>query len=645
MKKIGLFLCAILVAFSCQDYNEDNFEGYEDFEKPKNVAKYEVDLVEDADIKVLVDALNATNDDALKEKAKQLNASKKFSEALSPNELIPYYLGKKFYTADVQSSATVTYRYEEKRDEVVSTISGDIFIPTDKDFKKVWTEEYYVNVFTPKKSPEEHLPEMLASNFPDAVKDSYKTVQFDYSAEEAEMDVKDHEFVSETFDERGLNNNDYFDFEGWTNVDLKGTRRWQAKEYSGNFYAQYSSNGSKSINDAWLITNEANLTEAVSPNFSFDITAGYYNADCLTILVSENYNGKDIETATWKDITSNFELPKTPTSGFGKLGSAGTMSMKPYAGKKIHIAFHYQGDDTSSPKKTTTFQIDNILLSEQTIGLTVKNEQRQYATYQFNGEKWNKAASYIITLQPEDYEAMGLSKGTLTVADAPKYLPAYLTLNYPYAQEGNDKVVVYKTGNTTFYADRLNFNEGKWTVNSFVELKSDQFVFAQLDKKKDWIFDPTFIFGLEKTDYQMLVDYVKDNLSKGNETILDNRGNAEFYFGFNAYYPNITYRQKDRILDNTYPEEPTEEEAIKFMNDRTIEGLAILLTLKYPDATPITSGVEQMARIENVRIYSDPTPGAPQNNYWNYTFQCVGDKEWKFIKRNSITTGVEEVAK
>lgn len=644
MKKIGLFLCTILVAFSCQDYNEDNFEGYEGFEKPKNVAKYETSLLEDADLKVLVDALKATKDEDLTAKANKLNSSKTFSEELSASELIPYFLSAKYYTADVQSSATVTYRYDAGRDEVVDAILGDVFTPSDNDFKKVWSEKSYVNAFTPEKSPEENLPGILASNFPDATKNSYKTVQYDYSAEEAEVDSKVDFFIDENFEERGLNNNDYFDFEGWTNVDLKGTRRWQAKEYSGNFYAQYSSNGSKSANDAWFITNQADLTNATDASFSFDITAGFYNADCLTILVSTNYDGKDIKAATWKDITSNFTLPTEPATGYGKLSSAGTMSMKEYNGKKLHIAFHYEGDDTSSPKRTTTFQIDNIKMSEETIGLTVKNEKRQYATYSSNGEKWSKAPSYIITLQPEDYDAMGLSKGTLAKADAPKYLPTYLSLNYPYAQEGNDKVIVYKTGNSSFYADRLTFNNGVWTVNSFVEVKTDQFVYAQLENKKAWIFDPTFIFTLEKADYQMLVDYAKDNLSKGNEGILDNRGNAEFYYGFNAYYPNVTYREKDRILDNTYPESPTEEEAIKFMNDRTIEGLTVLLTIKYPNATAITSGVEQFARIENVRIYSDPTPGAPQNNFWTYTFQCIGDKEWKFIKRVSVTTGaVEEV--
>ena len=69
------------------------------------------------------------------------------------------------------------------------------------------------------------------------------------------------------------------------------------------------------------------------------------------------------------------------------------------------------------------------------------------------------------------------------------------------------------------------------------------------------------------------------------------------------------------------------------MNDRTKQALEILLVLKYPNAVPMVNGVDQKARFDNVVIYNEPD--AATNVTWSYTFQCVGDKEWKFISRES----------
>lgn len=648
MKKILLLLCSVLMVFSCQDFNEDNFDGYEEWEKPLNVANYELTMVS-ADYTTIVNALNANKNAADSATAAKLKAAGMFSEDLDATALIPYLLQNKYYSADVKSSAKVTYQYNSSRDNVVAGLTGAGYIMTSADYKTIWGKD--VSALTPAKSPVSAIPTILKTKVSSPEEGDYKTVEYYYSEEEPVTTTVENKFVDQDFEGLGLNANDPVAASGWLNVDLLGSRSWQMKSYTSagvtNFYAQASSNGSKEKNDNWMIANAFTLSATDNPNFSFDVKIGYYNASCLHIMISSDFDGNkaNIATATWTDITDKFTIPTTPTSGYGAdFVSAGSFNLSAYKGKKVYIAFRYMGDDTSTPKATTTYQIDNVKVNESVTGFDVKSKYAQYASFVYTQDKWQAASNNVVVIQPEDYKAMSLTAGTLATNAAPNYLPTFLSDKYRYAQNGDEYVVVYRTKSNEYYADRITKESNDWVINSFKEAITDQFVFAQLDNRKAWIFDPTLIFTIEKVDYQNLVDHVKENEAIGNEGVLDSRGNAEFYYGFNAYYPNITYRNIDRIKDNTFPVDGALQEQITFMNQRTIDGLAIILSMKYPDATPLVSGVEQFAKVNNVRIYSDPTDGAPLNRYWTYQFKCVGDKEWEFIERES-TDGVKETAK
>ncbi|MDH6309262.1 hypothetical protein M2451_001833 [Dysgonomonas sp. PFB1-18] len=637
MKKIVYILLMVFITFSCKDFNEDNFDWYEDAEKPTNVASYQYTMTE-ADYGTIVSALNATGTEENKALATKLNAAKKFTPELDPSVLIPYLLEKKYFTADVKSSAMVSYMYDAARDAVLSGLSGAGHVLTMDDYQIAWGDKLYTNSFNPEQTPETNLPKVLKEVFPDAVEGTYKTLEYNYSPDMSEPSiVEGTNYLEETFESYAANATVITD---WINKDLTGTKSWQVRSYSGNMYIQMSSNNSGQLNDVWLITKKIDLSEATTPHLLFDVTAGYYNADCLSIQISDNFNGTEagISTATWKDISAEFTLPKGPTSGFGTLAPAGMGDISDYAGKNsVYIAFHYKGDGMSTPQKSTTFQIDNVKVSDMVIGIDVPNKAPQYATYTYDGSNWKTVGSGILTLQPKDYtEKLSLSSPILSTSQAQTLLPQYMVQNVV----GTEKVIVYRTAAGVFYADRLKYENSQWSIQTTLAEESSQFVRAQIDKTKKWIFDPTIIIPISKSDYRMIVDYVKDNLMDGNVDVWDTRGNAEYYFGFSEYYGNITYRELNyRDKDNTYPMSGTTEEKVKFMNDRTIEGLTILLTLKYPDATPMVSGVDQFARYDNIVIYSEP--GADTNVTWTYTFQCTGNKEWKFVSRENDKGRIE----
>lgn len=335
---------------------------------------------------------------------------------------------------------------------------------------------------------------------------------------------------------------------GWIMKDLKGSYKWENRERTVgtvmNRYAQVSSFKSAGENEIWLITKAIDLSKLTDPLFKFDIVTGNYTATCLEIRISENFSGNEneINSATWTNITSNFTLP-TPATGYSEWASAGTFDMKAYKGKKVYIAFKYIGDDTAtaSPKKTTTYQIDNVKVYEKQV----------------------------------------------------------------------------------------------------VCNKMDQFIRTKTD---GWLFDPTHIidFRGNKNEFQTIVDYVKVNQGVQTPALVDSRGNAEFYYGFSAYYANVTYRDKDRVNDPSFPVDASAAEKTAFMNKRVGEGLAAYLSVKFPNATPTVSGIDQLAIIKDVLIYSDPS-STIANQYFTYTMQCVGNKEWKAISRESEATGVEDL--
>lgn len=638
MKKNILLLATILTAiFTGCDYNERNFDDFEDLSKPQNVATYEYTFA-NADVATIVKALYANKNAADSVKANTLNADKMFSSAAEASELMPYLLKTKYYAADLKSSAKITYNYKEGRNETVTSLSSSPYALTDDDYKLIWGGKLITSL-TPEKSPEKSIPTILSKNITSPAEGMFKNVEYYYSKEEPVTTTVENIIWEEDFEGYPAGSGVLVAINGWINKDLKGKIGWENRNYNSNNYAQVSSYKSTTVNDVRLITKEIDLTGTTNPKFSFDIVVGNFTVKCLSVEISDNFDGKEanIATATWKDVTSSFTLPQ-PASGYSTWASAGVLDLKAYIGKKVYVSFKYSGDDTSTPKQTTTYQVDNVKAYDEIVGQDVKAKELQYAAYQYTNSKWQVAAS-VVSLQPADYESMGLK--FLTTAQAPNYLPAYLKLKFPFAQEGATKTIVYKTSATACYADEYIYAAGKWAPNTFIVEKTEQFVYSN----KGWVFDPTLRVTMVKgkadtDDYMMLVNYVKAHQAIENPALISSYGDGEYYYGFSANYGNISYREKDRSLDTTYPKSATPAEKAAFMDQRTIDGIQVYLTLKYPNAQSQVNGIDQMAEI-TVLIYSSPISNNTNEN-WTYTFQCTGNKEWKYIQRASEFGTIEK---
>ena len=148
--------------------------------------------------------------------------------------------------------------------------------------------------------------------------------------------------------------------EGFLNEVLSGeTQGWTVASYDGNSYAQFSSYKGTGEDSVRLVTPNIDLTVATDVSFTFDINTGYYNAPCLQVLLSSDYDGSDAAAATWVDVTDNFTIPSENTNGYGAFVNAGSLSLDGY--DHVAISFVYVGNGTDS--RTTTIQIDDIAIS------------------------------------------------------------------------------------------------------------------------------------------------------------------------------------------------------------------------------------------------------------------------------------------
>jgi len=535
-------------------------------------------------------ALVNAADAADSSKANLIKSQMAFNQRFTAADYVGAILTKDFPALSSKSSAVVTYSENlEDLSYLSNYVNATSYELTDADYQSVEGGVASAGYFIPSSPASENLPAILASSIASPTDNELVLVTYKSSdLEPSTGGTKPVTLFSDDF-EKYLNK-DTIKLDGWINYIEAGTFQWLARVYSENAYAQMSAYSSTGPSIAWLITPAIDLSGSQNNKLSFDINEGYYTHDGFQVLISDDFDGSDVENATWYDVTSNFTIPQTPTDAYGVLTPAGSLDLSAYTGT-IHIGFKYMGDGANS--KTTTYQIDNVLIkgvtsSKKSVAADLFNLYNDY--YQYSSGKWAKAAN-VDCIQPVEYEEMGAPgahnnfSSSILPAD---YLPQYLLNKYPFAQEGDALVVVYNyysSSKTSLVAESYNYVQGLWTAYKGIVEKTDQFVHTGTE----WIFDPTIHLSPSSSDFQLLVDYVYTNLSR---TYGSSYGNDEFYYGASAYYKNFDLRLTNKV---TYSipgfDGLSEEESIALTWERLQEGIAIMLQLKYPDAQTDINGI------------------------------------------------------
>lgn len=523
-----------LILLSGCKYNDDNFEGLDEITQPTNLMKIEYTLT-DADYAAI--STNSTNEKiAGKDLAKDLANVKTnmyLTEKITGATYIPAFLLDKYYTADKGSSAKITYKYKEAMSALLSEYASVKYLkPTDADYKLVYGE----NAFAPylNEKTEGQMYKMLNENFKDVEKGT--AVFVDYKSGEGQLE---NPLMWQDFE--ALPTGDLTELKGWFLSSVGGTE-WKVTSYDDNQYVQYSANKMEGECIAWMVTPAVSVV--AGDYLGFDVTVGYYNANCLSVLISEDFDGKDVKAAHWTDVTSDFNIPTKPTSGYGTFASAGKVSLSAYAGKKVYVAFKYIGDGAN--KKTTTYQIDNIMVGTSIPANSLSTPA--YAVKVYDGKSWKDKNNNVYVPTFADYGDMGQSKRYFT-SDVPavNYLPAYLSKMVAYPVDGDARVVVYRFYNgkaLNIYSDEYTYSaeKARWELNTRIVDKTEQFVLS--DGK--WNFDPSTVITLkaEKGNaesaafYQAITDWVKEN----HPEYVTSYGNNDYYYGGSAYNNNFDFR-------------------------------------------------------------------------------------------------------
>jgi hypothetical protein len=625
MKKIIniLLVSAIAFTFIACDYNERNFPGIEEKEQIKNVVSYNHEI-STTDITTIANALRAkkTHEDSVA--AGTLNNAKAFSPGVPSQPLVPYVLTATYRAADVGSIANVTFPFVNDIPEYVAKLSSaGSYVVSAADYESVWGTGNTTDFFTPSNTPAAKLPAVLKGAFSDAADGDIKVVRYRYSDYEPAGFVSGTR-LSENFDSGDYIVNDVIEKRGWTHYKEDGTYSWQAKQYNGNFYAQMSNGSSATAtNKAWMISPKIDLSQTTNNAFSFDVCVGYWKANCLEVKITTDAAlNADPTTNSWTDVTAQFSIPTTPVSGYGTLGTAGSIPLNAYTGS-IFIAFRYDGDGTTTPQKSTTYQIDNILVEGTPTtagsGGPEPNPQPNHTIYTYNGTAWAPYANTAVVLNPVDYDAMGTP--TISATIAPNYLPNFLSVKFPYAQEGTTKAVVYgsKTGNPGGNAAEYQYTAGAWTPTAVVVKKTEQYVVSS----EGWMFDPTIVYTARRVsggnpEILKFVTYIINNMPEK----FYQRGtyvNEEHYYGFDAYYAEIHYDNNRTLYgDPAIAACTTNEEKYALFDARLEEAFPIFAQVNFPTLQTHVSGVEQFLKVRLMHYFS----GSNQP-YFEHTLKCI----------------------
>jgi hypothetical protein len=152
----------------------------------------------------------------------------------------------------------------------------------------------------------------------------------------------------------------------WYNIAQYGTYLWQdyPKTAAGtNLYAHFSSYPSSApVDTAWLITPP--IKWSATKTLTFQTGAAFWKGDQLEVLVSTDFNGTNMGTAHWTNISSNFTIASSGSGTFNGSNyvNSGTVSLAPLitGTGNFYIGFRYWG--SKSANYTTDYYLDNVII-------------------------------------------------------------------------------------------------------------------------------------------------------------------------------------------------------------------------------------------------------------------------------------------
>lgn len=151
----------------------------------------------------------------------------------------------------------------------------------------------------------------------------------------------------------GLSDNVDISLSGWANIAVQGARKWRSQVDGGNTYAQATAFGDQATEmESWFISPSIELD--VAKKLTFESAYGFFVHDGLTVWISSNFNGTDVSSATWQQLTATIAVSSDTEHAFVP---SGNIDLSGFSGP-VRVGFKYVGSGPGG--QTTSWRIDNV---------------------------------------------------------------------------------------------------------------------------------------------------------------------------------------------------------------------------------------------------------------------------------------------
>lgn len=484
-----------------------------------------------------------------------------FNSIDDAKDALPAFLAEKYPFWGEGSSVVVGYNLYVGSAEGISDYSGaDVYTLSNSDYAFTGSDAFG---FYPDVDATSQIPNVLANQIASPVEGQIVLAEYKQYFEDPVV---------------GLANLVEYDFngsfEGWTiQEEFGGNDVWTSLTgyVQGNGYF-----GGQVENVEWLVSPSIDLTG--EDNLKFQISQAIRFAgdlSLLKILVSTDYSG-DVATATWDEIN----LAIAPAGDSDTMFLSEDYDFSAYDDETINIAFKYESTNSDAAR----WRIESLAI--KTLGAAGETDSKgEY--FMYSGGTW-EAVDGVYFLSSSDYDSMGTASGqpgqynnfsSSTPADS--YIPTFLGIEYPYAQEEDQLIVIYKYYSSSAGATQTRGNEytylnGEWMPHQTTIATTLQFGF----ENGVWIPDNTIRYTMTDSDYAVIVAELADTYPAATAS-MSNYGNMDRRPGNVAEWTNpMVLAAINVVLDNIAPSAEEEQKYIVtidvYNGSNTTEDFAVI---------------------------------------------------------------------
>lgn len=408
-----------------------------------------------------------------------------FNSEDEAKDLIPQLLEAEYPLYGQGSSVLVNYNlYIGDAEGISDFTDATVYELSNADYASTGSDAFG---FYPNVDATEEIPDVLDAQITSPTDGQVVLVKYDQYFETPEIGLAP--LYNATFPA------DYDSFEsisvsgpdelGWT----LGSANVQGSGFDGGAVAT----------EEWLISPQIDLSGESDLKLQIRQEIDFLGDDTLIdILVSTNYTtGGDVMAATW----TPFDFDKTI---YGDLTTSEDFDFSAYDGESIHIALFYSSTDSDSPR----WRVESIAV--RTLGVSGDTDAKgEYFVY--DGGSWEEADD-VYYLSVSDYDSMGEEFGQPgrfnnfsddTLPD--NYIPTFLDLQFPFAQEEDQIFVFYNyfDGGVSTRGESYMVINGIWMPHESTIETSLKFGFSN----GQWIPDNTIRYSITESDF----DYIEAN--------------------------------------------------------------------------------------------------------------------------------------